>query len=66
MIAPCAATSAPAEDDLPSAAHESYRLHRAGELPHAIETPEEAVLEGFFGRQLDFPAREGSEVHGLP
>jgi anti-sigma factor RsiW len=48
---------APAEEDLPSAALESYRLHRAGELPHAIETPEEAVLEGFFGRQLDFPAR---------
>ena len=48
---------APGEDDLPAAAVESYRLHHAGELPHAIETAEEAVLEGFFGGQLDFPAR---------
>ena len=48
---------APSSEDLPTAAVASYRLHRAGQLPHAIETPDEGVLERFFERQLDFPAR---------
>jgi anti-sigma factor RsiW len=48
---------APAVDDLPAAALESYRLHRDGRLPHAIVTADETVLEGFFQRQLPFPAR---------
>ena len=47
----------PPHSGLPSAAVESYRLHRDGQLPHAIVTADEAVLEGFFERQLGFPAR---------
>ena len=47
----------PPSDDLPAAAVEAYRLHRDGQLPHAVVTADEAVLERFFGRQLDFPAR---------
>jgi len=48
---------APPDADLLTAAVESYRLHRDGQLPHAIETPDEVVLARFFERQLDFPAR---------
>jgi anti-sigma factor RsiW len=48
---------APPQDDLPAGAVESYRLHRDGQLPHAVVTADEAVLERFFEGQLDFPAR---------
>jgi anti-sigma factor RsiW len=47
----------PSQAGLPSAAFESYRLHRDGQLPHAIMTSDEKVLEGFFERQLPFPTR---------
>lgn len=47
----------PPPPDLTRAALESFRLHQAGELPLAITTTDEAVLEGFFARQLDFDAR---------
>ncbi len=48
---------APTSEDLPGAAVRSYRLHSAGQLPLAIKTVDEGVLERFFERQLDFPAR---------
>jgi anti-sigma factor RsiW len=48
---------APPSADLPGAAIESFRLHCEGQLPHAIVTSDEAVLERFFQRQLGFPAR---------
>ena len=48
---------APPSDDLPGAAIEGFRLHREGQLPHAIVTSDEGVLERFFQRQLTFPAR---------
>jgi anti-sigma factor RsiW len=48
---------APPPADLPGAAIEGFRLHREGQLPHAIVTSDEGVLERFFQRQLTFPAR---------
>jgi anti-sigma factor RsiW len=46
-----------AASDLPGAAVASYRLHRDGQLPHALVTADEAVLEDFFERLLEFRAR---------
>ena len=59
MIAAAAAVwfQAPASEDLPGAAIRSYQLHRVGQLPLAIEAVDEEVLQGFFERQLEFPAR---------
>ena len=48
---------APAAEDLPGAAIRSYQLHRVGQLPLAVKTVDEGVLQRFFERQLDFPAR---------
>ena len=48
---------APVAEDLPRAAIQSYQLHQAGQLPLAIKTEDEEILQRFFERQLEFPAR---------
>lgn len=48
---------APGVADLPGATLESFRRHSQGELPLALTTPDEGVLERFFDGTLGFRAR---------